>query len=147
MNLFEKLLEIKTWRTDLPIKAVFIENSAKHSKGSYFIYYYDSLKHTFYINDLDNNTQRASAINLIENIITKAYKQEKDFFIDVVKKNQTKIKPKVFSIYQQKITNEVIIDKVELKLVIDYKSNIVKFKNPKWDNSLDDTLKTLGLKQ
>lgn len=68
---------------------------------------------------MNNNDEKASVINLIENIVTKAYKQEMESFIDVVKKNQKKIKPRVYSIYQQKKTNEVIIDKVQLKSIID----------------------------
>jgi hypothetical protein len=53
MKLFNTLLEIKTSKKKLPLKAVYIENSFYIGEETYFIYYYDVLNHTFYINDLD----------------------------------------------------------------------------------------------
>lgn len=78
--------------------------------------------HTFYINDLDNLCgQRASAINVIENILNKAYRQEMETFVDVFKKILMTKKPKVFCIYEQKKTQEVVIDKVQLESIVDDK--------------------------
>lgn len=69
--------------------------------------------HTFYINDLDNlcDNQRTSAINVIEHILNKAYRQEMDSFIDVFKRLQMHKKPKVFCMYQDR-KREIIIDKI-----------------------------------
>lgn len=53
MKLFNTLLEIKTAQKGLPLKAIFIEKSSDAGVGTYFIYYYDVLNHTFYINDLN----------------------------------------------------------------------------------------------
>lgn len=50
MNLFETVLEIKTGKKDLPMKAVYISDK---EAGQYHIYYYDVNKHAFYINDLE----------------------------------------------------------------------------------------------
>ena len=53
MKLFNTLLEIKTGKKDLPLRAISIENSLYPNKESYFIYYYDILTNSYYINDLD----------------------------------------------------------------------------------------------
>lgn len=50
MNLFETVLEIKTAKKDLAMKAVYISDK---DAGRYYIYYYDVNKHAFYINDLE----------------------------------------------------------------------------------------------
>jgi hypothetical protein len=101
--------------------------------------------HTFYINDLDNLCSKASAINLIEHIINEAYKREMNSFVDAMQKLQMTKIPKVFCIYRQQLTNDIIVDKVHLETIKD-KDLIVEFKNPKWENSLENTLKDLGLK-
>ena len=53
MNLFATLLEIKTGKKNLMTKAVYIPDSIIGNDGTYYIYYYDLVNHTFYINDLD----------------------------------------------------------------------------------------------
>jgi len=119
MNYFEKLLEIKTGKKNLLIKAVYVPNSTSTWEWSYFIYYYDTSRHTFYINDLDkpcNLETRVSAINIIENIMTHAFSQETNSLINLMRNIQMKKKPKVICIYQQKKTNMVIIDKVNLQV-------------------------------
>jgi hypothetical protein len=85
--------------------------------GTYFVYYYDIFTHTFYINDIDKlcSETRTSAINIIENIVNKAYKQEMNSFTPLLQKIQMNKKPQVFCIYIQKLTKEVVIDKVNLK--------------------------------
>lgn len=50
MNLFETVLEIKTGKKALPMKAVYISDK---EGGRYYIYYYDLNKHAFYINNLE----------------------------------------------------------------------------------------------
>jgi len=46
------------------MKAVYVNNASANGQWSYFIYYYDLLNHTFYINDLDSpcDNWRTSAI-------------------------------------------------------------------------------------
>lgn len=148
VNTFEKLLEIKTWRTNLWIKAVYIDNISVYGEWRYYLYYYDTAYHTFYINDLDNIYWgiETSAVNTLEHIINKAYNLEMKLFWDAFKDIQMKRKAKVFCIYEQKKTNEIIIDKVQLEHVVDGNGAIVKFKNPKWDSNLENTLKIVGLK-
>lgn len=111
MNLFETLLEIKTGKKDLPMKAVYIsdKNSAR-----YFIYYYDSNKHAFYINDLDG---AKSPPGIIEQVINQAYKQEMNGVIDLIKKIQSQIVPKVFCLSMYKTTGMLEIQKFKLKAV------------------------------
>lgn len=118
-NIFGMILEIKTGKKDLPIKAVYVPNSTASSSGTYFVYYYDLFTHTFYINDIDtpSDNLRASAINIIEHIVSKAYNQEVNSCNDPIKKTQMNKKPNVFCLYLQKQTNELIIDKVNLKMI------------------------------
>ena len=79
------------------------------------------VKNTFYVNDLDyvGVQKRTSAINIIEQIINRAYKQEMNAFIDIIKQIQCTKNPSVFYFYRQKITNLVIIDKVQLTPIRD----------------------------
>jgi hypothetical protein len=76
---------------------------------------------TFYVNDLDylGVESRTSAINIIEQIINRAYKQEMDAFIDIIKQIQCTKNPKVYYFYRQKNTNLLIIDKVILTPIRD----------------------------
>lgn len=141
-NIFGDLLEIKTGKKDLVMKAVYVSNSTSTWEWTYFIYYYDLLNHTFYINDLDNLCNyRTSAINIIEHIITEAYKQEKNSFMDTL---ITK-KPKVYSFYRQK-TWFIIIDKINLKTIRWNKWDILGFKNPTWDINDTNAVKLEKLK-
>jgi len=150
MNTFEKILEIKTAKKEFVIKAVYVPNSTSDWKGSYFIYYYDIFTHSFFINDIDRlcNNTRTKAINIIENIVNKAYKQEMNSFIDIVKKIQMAKKPNVFCIYEQALTKEILMDRISFKYLKDKHWHIIKVKNPRWDRKeLENTLKMLGLKK
>jgi hypothetical protein len=136
-NTFWKILEIKTGKKDLLIKAVYVLNSTASWEWTYFVYYYDIFTHTFYINDIDKlcNNTRTSAINIIENIVNKAYKQEMNSFAPMLQKIQMNKKPRVFCIYLKKLTNEIIIDKVNLKAVRWLEWTIIGFQNPSWDKA------------
>lgn len=147
MSLFENLLAIKTGKQNHLIKAVYVPNSIMWREWTYYLYYYDMLHNTFYINDLDFIwvQERASAINIIEHIINKAYKQEMNSYLDIIRKIHSTHKPKVYSFYRQKQTRVIIIDKVSLVALRDKAWVIVWFKNPSWDKwskkyKDDDTL-------
>jgi len=147
MKLFNTLLEIKTGKKDLALKAVFIEDSLYGWEGAYYIYHYDIENNTFYINDLDYpwTENRISAINIAEQIITKAYKQEMNSFFDIFKKVQITKKPKVFCLYKQK-TGLLAIDKINLKTIKWKKWVILGFKNPIWDTKDSNNVKLEKLK-
>lgn len=147
MKLFNTLLEIKTAKKDLPLKAVFIENSSHAEDWTYFIYYYDVLNHTFYINDLDYlwTENRTSAINIIEHIITKAFKQELNLLPLYISKIQSTKKPKVFCMYRQR-TGLILIDKINLKSVRWEKWDIVRYKNPSWNVNDSNKIKVEKIK-
>lgn len=117
MNLFDTLLEIKTGQKELTHKAVYIENSIDWDKWAYFIYYYDLVNNAFYINDLDSDwtKNRTSAKKLIEEIISKAYKQEINSYWDIIRKILQHKKPKVFCFYHQNNNRLIVIDKINLK--------------------------------
>lgn len=146
MKLFNKLLEIKIRKKDLLMKAIFIENSLYWKKGAYFIYHYDNINNNFYINDLDNLwvKNRTSAINIIEHIITKAYRQEMYSFYNPFGLNRYR-KPKVFCIYRQR-TWLPIIDKINLKTIRWENWKIKWFKNPIWDINDSNNIKIEKLK-
>ena len=147
MKLFNTLLEIKTGKKDLQLKAIFIENSLYWKERTYFIYHYDMVNNTFYINDLNYpwTENRASAINIIEHIITKAYKQEMNSLVDILKKVQMTQKPTVYCFYRQR-TGLIIMDKINLKTIRWKKWVIVGFKNPTWDVNDSNNLKLEKLK-
>jgi len=140
MELFNILLEIKIGKKDLPLKAVFIENSIYEKEWRYFIYYYDMLNHTFYINDLDYlwAENRTRAINIIELIITKTFKQELNLLPTYITQTQIIKKPKVFCIYRED-TWLILIDRINLKAVRWEDWHIIKFKKSSWN--INDTNK------
>ena len=98
------------------------------------MYYYNIYSHSFYLNDIDNlcNNYRTKAINIIENIVTKSYHQEMNSFVPVLQKLQMRKTPKVFLMYMQNKTNEVVIDEVKFKIIKDLDDCIIGFKNPSW---------------
>ena len=147
-NIFGSLIAIKTGNDNLTMKAVYVDNSTLTGEWTYFVYYYDFLNHTFYINDLDNTWNfRKSAINIMEHIVNEAYKQEMNNLNPIVKKIQTSKKPNVISIYKELKTGDVILDKIILESVKNETGEIISFKNPKWDYNLDNVLENLGLKK
>ena len=73
MNLFKTFLEIKTGQTDLELSSVFVSNSKYSNKGEYFEYYYDRVRHSFYINDTGS---RVKALKYMKEIVGKAYLKE-----------------------------------------------------------------------
>ncbi len=142
-NLFEALLQIKTGKQEHVVKAVYIPNSVVWWEGTYYLYFYDMVNNTFYINDLDYpwTQNRASAINIIEQIINRAYKLEMNSFIDIIKKIQITKNPNVYYFYRQKQTRVIIIDKVNLEAKRDRTWQIIWFKNPSWDSNSSEKVK------
>ena len=134
MKLFNTLVEIKTGKKELHLKAIFIENAYFWKEWAYFIYYYDLKSNTYYINDLNYpwTENRTSAINIIEQIMTKAYLQEVTSLVNILKKISINKKPKVYCFYRQR-TGLIIMDKINLKAIRWDKWIIVWFKNPTWD--------------
>ena len=143
MNLFATLLEIKTGKKNLMTKAVYVPDSIVWNDGTYYIYYYDLVNHTFYINDLDwpCMESRISAINSIEKIVSKAYLQEIHSYGDIIKKILQSKKPKVIYFYKQKNTELIIMDRVNLETVRNRNRDIVRFKNPTWDKNSNEKIR------
>ena len=102
---------------------------------SIYLYYYDFLQNSFYINDLDCIWQewRASAINIIEQIISLAYKQERETFESIVELFPKNRVPKTYFFYRQKSTNLIIIDSVTLTPIKNNEWEITGFQSPSWD--------------
>lgn len=147
-NIFGNLLEIKTGKTNLIMKAVYVANSTINWEWTYFVYYYDFLNHTFYINDLDNIWNfRKSAINIMEHIVNEAYKQEMNSLNPIARKIQTSKTPNIISICKELKTDNVILDKITLESVKNEMWEIISFKNPRWDYNLENVLENLGLKK
>ena len=148
MKLFNTLLEIKTGKKDLPLRAIFIENAIYWWTWAYFIYHYDTLNNIFYINDLDYpwTENRTSAINIIEHIINKAYKQEMNSLNDILKIIQINIKPKIYCFYRQ-TSWLIIMDKINLKTIRWKRWDILGFKNPTWDINDSNYVKVNKLKK
>jgi len=148
MNIFEKIVQFKTEKKNLNIKAVYVENSTWNGEWTYFVYCYDLVHHTFYINDLDKciNQYRTSVTNIIENIVNNAYTKEMNSITPFLKEILTSKKPIVYYIHKHPLTKEIITDKIVLQAVENEHWKIKKFKNPRWDNPLENTLKILGIK-
>ncbi len=137
MSLFETLIKIKTWPASLLIKAVYVPYALLWNKWTYFLYYFDLVNNTFYIDDLDWAWRewRTSAINIIERIVTKAYKQEMNHSHEIVRKILKWRKPKIYYFYHQNSTKLIIIDTVKLKAVKNKDNEILRFELPSWDKN------------
>jgi hypothetical protein len=148
MKLFNTLLEIKTTKKNPILKSVFIENSLYWTEWAYFIYHYDMQTHSFYINDLDYfwTKDRTSAIDIIENIITKAFHQEMLWLPCCLSKTQIKKKPKVYVFYRKKDWL-LIIDKVTLQAIRADEKNIIKFTNNKFNHNDSNNMKLVKIKK
>lgn len=136
-SLFENLLQIKTHKQDHLIKAVFVPNAVLWNKWAFYLYHYDFVTNTFYINDIDCIGQkwRASATNIIEQIMTLAYKQERKAFESIVELFPKNRVPRTYYFYRQKSTNIIIIDYVTLVSIKNDKGEITGFKSPSWDTN------------
>lgn len=149
MKLFDTLLEIQTGKKDLKKSAVFIENRLHPiNQGAYFIYHYDTINNIFYINDLNYpwTENRTSAINIIEQIVTKAYKQEMKSLNDIMRIIQINNKPKIYCFYRQ-TSWLIIMDKINLKTIRWKNKEIIGFKNPTWDVNDSNYVKVHKLKK
>lgn len=148
MKLFNTLLEIKTGKKDLPLSAIFIENALYWWEWAYFIYHYDTINNVFYINDLNYpwTENRTSAINIIEQIVTKAYKQEMNSLNDIMRIIQINNKPKIYCFYRQ-TSWLIIMDKINLKTIRWKNKEIIGFKNPTWDVNDSNYVKVHKLKK
>ncbi len=147
-NIFGSLIAIKTGNDNLIMKAVYVANSTLTWEWTYFVYFYDFINHTFYINDLDNIwNYKKSNINIMEHIVNEAYKQEMNNLNPIARKIQTSKTPKIISIYKELKTGDIILDKITLESVKNETWEIVFFKNPRWDYNLDNVLVNLGLKK
>jgi len=56
-------------------------------------------------------------MKIIENIVNKAYKQEMSSLAPLLQKIQMNKKPRVFCMYIDEITNEVVISKINLEAI------------------------------
>jgi len=148
MKLFDTLLEIQTGKKDLKKSAIFIENPLYWKEWAYFIYHYDTLNNVFYINDLNYpwTEHRTSAINIIEQIITKAYKQEMNSLNDIMRIIQKNNKPEIYCFYRQ-TSWLIIMDKINLKTIRWKNKEIIGFKNPTWDVNDSNYVKVHKLKK
>lgn len=148
MKLFNTLLEIQTGKKDFKKSAIFIENELAWWEWAYFIYHYDTINNIFYINDLNYpwTKNRTSAINVIEHIVTKAYKQEMNSLSDIMRIIQINNKPKIYCFYKQK-SGLIVMDKINLKVIRWKQWNIVGFKNPTWDVHDSNKIKVEKLKK
>jgi len=135
MSLFENLLQIKTQKRNHLIKAVFVPGAVWWHTWAYYLYHYDFVTNIFYINDLDCIwvEWRASATNIIEQIVTIAYKQERKAFESIVELFPKDRVPKTYYFYRQKSTNIIIIDYVTLDPIKNDRGEITGFKSPLWD--------------
>lgn len=124
MNIFEKLLEIKTGKKALDIKAIYIDKLNSEKFLSYSSYYYDKKTHTFFINWLENSNIKSRKI--LEEIINKAYNQEIDNWniVDILKIK----KPYAYLLYYSKDNELVIIDNINLKTIRNRELRIMKLK-------------------
>lgn len=131
MNIFEKLLEIRTGKTSLEIKYIFLDKEKTSCKVSY---YYDTTSHTLYINwlKLENINQR----KVLENVINKLYNQElNELYNQELNESEDTIysisktkKPKAFLVYYSDNRKYIIIDKIELRAIRNKKMKILKLK-------------------
>jgi len=135
MSLFESILQIYTKKKEHQIQAVFVPKSVKGDEWTYYVYYYDFLKNTFYINDLDCTHQkwRASALSIIEKIVFLAYQKELKTFESIVELFPKNITPKVYLCHRQKTTNIILWDKITLIPIKNKRWEIKGFKYPLWD--------------
>jgi len=123
MNIFEKLLEIRTGKTSLEIKSIFLNKGRTSSK---VLYYYDTSRHTLYINwlKLENINQR----KVLEDVINKSYNQELNESEDTIYSISKTKKPKAFLVYYSDNHKYIVIDKIELRAIRNKKMKILKLK-------------------
>ncbi len=125
MNIFEKLLEIKTGKTNLNIKAIYIDKLDSEKFLSYSSYYYNKKNHSLYINWLDNS--RIKEREILEEIINKAYMQELNLVNNLKAIFKIK-KPKIYLFHYSKNKELVIIDTINIKAIRNKELEIKKLK-------------------
>lgn len=116
MNTFESLLEIKTGKKDLWLRAIYIKNPKSKWKWTYYIYYYDMMNHCYYINWLSKN--KSITKDVLEIIINRAFKR--DFSLRNLNRytrNFVKKTPKVFYFYASKDEEFICIERVDIKVI------------------------------
>lgn len=126
MNIFEKLLEIKTGKSNLSIKLIYINKLDNENFLSYSSYYYDNWNNTFYINWLDNKNIKFR--KNLEIIINESYTQEsKELENSLTSISKTK-KPKVYLFLYSDNEEFVVINEINIKPIRSRKWEILKLK-------------------
>lgn len=126
MNIFEKLLEIKTGKSNLSIKLIYINKLDNEKVLSYSSYYYDSSNNTFYINWLDNKNIKVR--KNLERTINESYKQEtKELENSLTPISKIK-KPKVYLFLYSDNEEFVVINEINIKPIRSRKWEILKLK-------------------
>lgn len=126
-NTFKTLLEIKTAKNDISMKAIYIKDNSK--KWKYFIYYYDKQTNSYYINWIKSKMNT----KVLQKIINEAFKQEKsnedlNSFDDIIKQLLMHKKPNIFYFYSSKNAQFINIEKIAIDVIRNPNLEIVELK-------------------
>lgn len=121
MNIFEKLLEIKTGNINISVSSIYIK-----SLDTEINYHYNKINHEIYINWLESNSLKIRKI--LEDTINKSYNQEKEKSKDILNSISKTKKPKVFLVYYSDNQDLVIIDSINIKPIRNKNLEILKLK-------------------
>ena len=133
-DIFTTLLKKETSLNNIFLNAVYLKNSFRWSQWSYYIYFYNKINNTCYINDLNFywSLERLSVTNTIEQLSTKILP-----YIQMLQErnmSQTEFKIPNFIYYHNRWywSREIIKQAVELKPLYDDKNNLYGFGKPNW---------------
>ena len=134
----DKFITILKQETNLKqisfLNAVYLPNSMEAIHWSYYIYFYDRLKNTIFINDLNffGSSQRLSVTNTIEQLSAKILPHIK--LIQSRTINTKFVIPKFIYYYNRWYwSNEIVKQQVSLKPLYNNTNELVGFSEPDWN--------------
>ena len=146
-DIFTTLLKKETSLNNIFLNAVYLKNSFRWTQGSYYIYFYNKINNTCYINDLNfyGSLERLSVTNTIEQLSTKILPHIKDIQERVI--NQEFEIPKFIYFHNRWYgSKEIVRQIVELKPLYDDSWDVSWFCEPNWKQwsqilkPVDDTM-------
>ena len=132
-DIFTTLLKKETSLNNIFPNAVYLKNSFRWSHWSYYIYFYNKINNTCYINDLNFywSLERLSVTNTIEQLSSKILPHIQMVQSRVI--NQEFEIPKFIYFHNRwHGSKEIVRQIVELKPLYDENNNLYWFAQPNW---------------
>jgi len=133
-DIFTTLLKKETSLNNIFLNAVYLKNSFRWSQWSYYIYFYNKINNTCYINDLNfyGSLERLSVTNIIEQLSIKILPYIHAIQERNISQPEFEIPKFIYFHNRWYWSKEIVKQIVELKPIYDNRWDVSWFCEPNW---------------